>query len=65
MLKIELVKFETQDVITASGVTVMPACSVTGGAHPNSTVTVQDGKLTMVCTACGKSVTGTTIVGGN
>lgn len=60
MLKFELVKFEAQDVITASGVAADPCAN----GH-NVNVTVEGGKLYAVCSVCGKKAEGTEINGGD
>ena len=51
MLKFELVKFEAQDVITASGVAA-PAC-----AHSNFEVLIANGKANLTCSDCGATGT--------
>lgn len=56
MLKVEVIKFEAQDVITASGVaspgvTYIPSCSGDGG-HTMSFTNV-DGTWQMACSKCG------------
>lgn len=56
MLKVEIIKFEAQDIITASGVaepgvTVIDPCSASGG-H-NMSFTNVNGTWQMACSNCG------------
>jgi len=51
MLNIEVIKFEAQDVITASGVMVIPKCP--DGGHNMQFTRQPDGSFNMVCSKCG------------
>lgn len=61
MLKVDVIKFEAQDVITASGTVasgdvVMDKCTSNNGAHGTVNFTVVNGTLSGVCSDCGAVV---------
>ena len=71
MINVEVIRFEAQDVITASvaapagpSTVVIPACTNPNG-H-TATVTIQNGTMKFVCQHCGVEADSTgSFVGGN
>jgi len=66
MLKFDLVKFEAQDVITASGVAAAPKLEIDACTNPNGhsmSFNNVNGTWKMVCSHCGleESTTGGTV----